>query len=110
MIAVIFEFVPAEGRRDDYLARAAALRTELEKMEGFISIERFESLMTPGKMVSISFWENDEAVARWRNHPAHSEAQAAGRAGIFRDYRLRVAEVIRDYGPDRREQAPADSR
>lgn len=110
MMAVIFEFEPAEGRREDYLDWAAALRPEVEKIEGFISVERFESITRPGRMVSISFWEDEEAIRRWRNHPAHREAQAAGRAGLFRDYRLRVVEVKRDYGPTDRGQAPADSR
>ena len=110
MMAVIFEFEPAEGRREDYLEWAAALRPEVEKIEGFISVERFESITRPGRMVSISFWEDEEAIRRWRNHPAHREAQAAGRAGLFRHYRLRVAEVKRDYGPADRDQAPADSR
>lgn len=110
MMAVIFEFEPAEGRREEYLDWAAALRPEVEKIEGFISVERFESITRPGRMVSISFWEDEAAIRRWRSHPAHREAQAAGRAGLFRDYRLRVAEVKRDYGPTDRDQAPADSR
>ncbi|MBX6376541.1 MAG: antibiotic biosynthesis monooxygenase [Acetobacteraceae bacterium] len=111
MIAVIFEVEPAEGRCEEYLDHAARLRPELEKMPGFISVERFRSITDPAKLLSLSFWEDEAAVARWRNHPAHRETQAAGRAGIFAGYRLRVAAVLRDYGmEERREQAPEDSR
>lgn len=109
MIAVIFEVVPAEGRKGDYLALAAALRSELVEMEGFISIERFESLTQPGKLLSLSFWRDEAAVARWRNLAAHREAQRLGRSGIFADYRLRVAAVARDYGLRERAEAPDDS-
>ena len=110
MIAVIFEVTPADGRREDYLGIAAGLRAELEAIEGFVSIERFESLSTPGRILSLSFWADEAAVARWRTHPHHREAQQAGRHGVFRDYRLRVAQVLRDYGLEDRAQAPADSR
>ncbi len=111
MIAVIFEVEPAEGRFDEYLDHAARLRPELEKMPGFISVERFRSITNPAKLLSLSFWEDEAAVARWRNHPLHRETQAAGRDGIFAGYRLRVAAVLRDYEmTERREQAPADSR
>jgi heme-degrading monooxygenase HmoA len=109
MIAVIFEFTPAEGRRQDYLDLAAALRPELDRTEGFISIERFESITSPGRFVSLSFWRDEEAVRKWRNLQQHREAQAKGRGGILSAYRLRVAQVIRDYGMDERRQAPADS-
>lgn len=110
MIAVIFEVWPADGRKSDYLDYAARLRQELECMDGFISVERFQSLADPDKLVSLSFWRDEAAVARWRNHAEHREAQAAGRAGIFRDYRLRVAAVVRDYGmTERRKQTPTDS-
>jgi heme-degrading monooxygenase HmoA len=110
MIAVIFEVWPASGRKDDYLAIAAALRVELDKMDGFISVERFQSLTDPGKLLSLSFWRDEDAVLRWRNEVHHRESQAAGRAGVFADYRLRIADVVRDYGMKEREQAPADSR
>ena len=111
MIAVIFEVEPAEGRFDAYLDHAARLRPVLETMPGFISVERFRSLSNPDKLLSLSFWEDEEAVRNWRNQAAHREAQAAGRHGIFAGYRLRVAGVLRDYGmTERREQAPADSR
>ncbi|CAN7435312.1 antibiotic biosynthesis monooxygenase family protein [Acidovorax sp. LjRoot117] len=110
MMAVIFEVLPAHGRKDAYLAAAAALRPALEQMDGFISIERFESLSEPGKLLSLSFWRDEEAVARWRQVEAHRSTQQAGRAGIFADYRLRVAAVVRDYGLHDRAQAPADSR
>jgi heme-degrading monooxygenase HmoA len=111
MIAVIFEVVPAAGRTDQYLAVAARLRSELEQIDGFLSIERFRSLSDPDKILSLSFFRDEEAVARWRQLASHRSAQAAGRAGIFADYRLRIAAVVRDYGMNaRREQAPADSR
>lgn len=110
MMAVIFEVLPAPGQRDAYLAAAAALRPVLEQVDGFISIERFESLSQPGKLLSLSFWRDEEAVARWRQMEAHRATQQAGRAGIFADYRLRVAAVVRDYGLHDRAQAPADSR
>lgn len=107
MIAVIFEGSSAEGRQGDYLDTAAALRPLLDGLDGFISIERFESLTTPGKLLSLSFWRDEAAVATWRGDPSHRAGQAAGRNGIFADYRLRVAEVIRDYGLHDRDQAPA---
>jgi heme-degrading monooxygenase HmoA len=110
MIAVIFEVWPAEGRRQDYLEIAAALRKELEAIDGFISIERFESLTQKGKVLSLSFWRDEAAVKQWRSLPSHRAAQSAGRGGIFADYRLRVASVIRDYGMNARDEVPADSR
>jgi heme-degrading monooxygenase HmoA len=110
MLAVIFEFEPAGEKRDDYLDLAAALRDELDGIDGFISIERFESLSQPGKLLSLSFWRDEQAIATWRNLEQHRRAQRAGRAGIFSDYRLRVASVVRDYGMHERDAAPADSR
>ncbi|GKT18701.1 antibiotic biosynthesis monooxygenase [Acidovorax sp. SUPP2522] len=110
MIAVIFEVVPSAAGRQPYLDTAAALRCELERMDGFVSIERFESLSQPGKLLSLSFWRDEAAVAQWRQCESHRHAQAAGRAGVFADYRLRVAAVLRDYGLHDRAQAPADSR
>jgi heme-degrading monooxygenase HmoA len=110
MIAVIFEVRPAEGETQHYLDLAAALREDLVSIDGFISIERFQSLSEPGKILSLSFWRDEEAVARWRNRPGHRATQAKGRNGVFADYRLRVASVIRDYGLHDRDQAPADSR
>ncbi len=110
MIAVIFEVLPAEGRRQEYLDLAAALKSELEKADGFLSIERFESLVEPGKVLSLSFWRDEAAVQAWRNHAGHRATQAKGRAGIFESYRLRVATVARDYGMDERAEAPTDSR
>lgn len=110
MIAVIFEVVPREGRQQAYLDAAAALRPELERIDGFVSVERFQSLTTPGKLLSLSFWRDEEAVARWRNLEKHRGTQAFGREVAFEDYRLRVAAVVRDYGMNDREQAPADSR
>lgn len=108
MIAVIFEVIPAE--RDRYLDIAAQLRPQLDGIDGFISIERFESLSQPGKVLSLSFWRDEEAVAAWRNTPEHRSAQAIGRTEVFRDYRLRIADVVRDYGMTNRAEAPADSR
>jgi heme-degrading monooxygenase HmoA len=110
MIAVIFEFEPSADRREDYLELASALRPELDSIDGFISIERFESLSQPGKLLSLSFWRDEAAIAAWRNLEPHRDAQRAGRGGIFDDYRLRVASVIRDYGMQDRDAAPADSR
>jgi heme-degrading monooxygenase HmoA len=110
MMAVIFEVQPAPGQQDTYLAAAAALRPLLEQVDGFISIERFQSLSEPGKLLSLSFWRDEEAVARWRQLEAHRATQQAGRDRIFANYRLRVAAVVRDYGMHDREQAPADSR
>ena len=110
MMAVIFEVQPAPGQRGAYLDAAAALRPLLERIDGFVSIERFESLGTPGKLLSLSFWRDEEAVARWRQAEAHRATQQAGRARIFDGYRLRVAAVVRDYGMHDRAQAPADSR
>jgi heme-degrading monooxygenase HmoA len=110
VIAVIFEVVPAPGRQQDYLDLAASLKPELEKMDGFISIERFASLTNEGKILSLSIWRDEAAVQRWRNLEGHRAAQAKGRGGIFADYRLRVASVIRDYGMLERQQAPEDSR
>jgi heme-degrading monooxygenase HmoA len=110
MIAVIFEVEPAPGGQQGYLDAAAALRPSLEGFDGFISIERFQSLTTPGKIVSLSFWRDEEAVRRWRNLDEHRAIQAAGRGGLFAGYRLRVAHVLRDYGMHDRAEAPADSR
>lgn len=110
MIAVIFEVEPADGRRDEYLSIAADLRLLLDDIDGFISIERFESMSHPGRILSLSFWRDDAAVEAWRNIDEHRVAQSAGREGIFADYRLRVAEVMRDYGLDERTECPADSR
>ena len=110
MIAIIFEVEPAEGRRGEYLDRAASLRESLEGHPGFISVERFESLTTPGKMLSLSFFKDEASVEAWRNRAGHRRQQAAGRCGVFADYRLRVAEVLRDYGMSERDEAPDDSR
>jgi heme-degrading monooxygenase HmoA len=110
MIAVIFEVWPAHGRKDDYLGIAAALRADLDHIDGFISIERFHSLSDPEKLLSLSYWRDEEAVKNWRNHSKHRESQTKGRAGIFADYRLRVATVTRDYGLTERAEVPEDSR
>jgi len=110
MMAVIFEMPPAPGPRSAYLEAAAALKPLLAQIDGFVSIERFESLSAPGKLLSLSFWRDEEAVARWRQQEAHRSTQAAGRDQVFADYRLRVAAVVRDYGLNNRAQAPADSR
>lgn len=110
MIAVIFEVEPEPAQRQTYLDIAQRLRAELEAIDGFLSIERFESLSRPGRILSLSFWRDEDAVRRWRTLESHRAAQAAGRAGIFRDYRLRVASVMRDYGLRARDEAPPDSR
>jgi heme-degrading monooxygenase HmoA len=108
MIAVIFEVWPDAAHRQDYFDIAATLKPELEKIDGFISVERFSSLTEDGKILSLSFWRDDEAVKRWRTQLEHRAAQREGRGGIFRDYRLRVASVLRDYGMFEREQVPKD--
>lgn len=110
MIAVIFEVRPAPGQRDHYLDLAASMRAELSKMDGFVSVERFQSLTDPDKLLSLSFWRDEEAVRAWRNLAAHRAMQARGRTGVFADYRLRVAAVLRDYGLAERSEAPVDSR
>jgi heme-degrading monooxygenase HmoA len=110
MIAVIFEVWPHPDHRSAYFDLAAALRPQLEKIDGFISVERFESLTEKGKVLSLSFWRDEDAVAKWRNVAEHRAAQAKGRGGIFSDYRLRIASVVRDYGMNERAAAPKDSR
>ena len=110
MIAVIFEVWPAQDERQRYLDLAAALRQELHAIDGFMGVERFESLTEPGKLLSLSFWRDEAAVEAWRAQPRHRSTQAKGRAGVFDDYRLRVASVVRDYGMDQRDEAPPDSR
>ena len=110
MIAVIFEAIPAKGKRDDYFDIASALKHELNNIEGFISIERFQSVSNPDKLLSLSFWKDEHSVQQWRNLELHRQAQVKGRNSIFEDYRLRVAVVSRDYGMNTREQAPADSK
>ena len=110
MIAVIFEVVPAPGKKQEYLDLAAQLRPDLERLDGFISIERFASLVNEDKILSLSFWRDEDAVKRWRNFSGHREAQARGRSSVFADYRLRIASVLRDYGMTDRAEAPQDSR
>ena len=110
MFAVIFEVVPHPERKQEYLDIAAALRPKLDDLEGFIFIERFQSLTTPGKLLALSYWRDEAAVARWRQIEGHREAQTFGRAALFNEYRLRIAAVVRDYGMEDRDQAPADSR
>src|SRR5215469_5680547 len=110
MHAVIFEVWPKAEGRQGYLDIAAALRPELDKIDGFISIERFESLSEKGKLLSLSFWRDDAAIAEWRRLERHRRAQAEGRGELFADYRLRIAAVVRDYGMNERAEAPADSR
>ena len=110
MIAIIFELIPAKGHKAHYLDIAAEMRPLVEQIDGFLGVERFQSLTNPDKLLSISFWRDEDAVAEWRRLAAHRKAQSNGRAGIFSDYRLRVAHVLRDYGMFDRDQAPDDSR
>ena len=110
MIAVIFEVWPAEGRREEYLDLAGELKPLLADIDGFVSVERFESLTEPGKVLSLSIWRDEASLAKWRAIAEHRVAQARGRKGVFKDYRLRVASVVRDYGMTDRGEAPADSR
>lgn len=109
MIAVIFEVIPDPDCKDEYLDIAAAMRPLVDEVEGFISVERFQSLTDPDKLLSLSFFEDEAAVERWRQLAAHRKAQARGRAGVFQGYRLRVAHVLRDYGMTDRDDAPQDS-
>lgn len=106
MIAVIFEVEPTPDGRSAYFEHAAALRPMLEGIDGFVSVERFQSLADPGRLLSLSFWRDEAAVLAWRRLDRHREAQAEGRGGLFHDYRLRVAHVVRDYGLHDRAQAP----
>ncbi len=97
MYAVIFEVEPRDGRADRYFELAASLRSELQKIDGFISVERFQSLTTKGKYVSLSFWRDEAAIKAWRAHMGHQLAQKEGKESVFRDFRIRVAQVMRDY-------------
>ncbi len=106
MIAVIFEVLPNKYRFQEYLGIAADLRPELEKMDSFSSIERFSSLVNGGKILSLSFWRDEQSVKQWRNHMDHQVAQSKGRNGVFQEYRLRVADIIRDYTQTERVEAP----
>jgi heme-degrading monooxygenase HmoA len=108
MLAVIFEVWPAAGRREDYLKMAAALKAEVEKIDGFISVERFESIYEEGKLLALQFWRDEAGLTQWRNHLQHRQAMALGRKEMFANYRLRIATVVRDYGPDDRAEAPSD--
>lgn len=110
MIAVIFEVLPHPDRKAEYLDIAAEMKPMVDEVEGFISVERFQSLTNPDKLLSLSFFEDEAAIDRWRKLAAHRKAQAKGRAGIFTDYHLRIAHVIRDYGMFARDEAPDDSR
>jgi heme-degrading monooxygenase HmoA len=110
VIAVIFEVEPRPGHAQRYFDIAASMRAELEAVSGFISVERFESLTTPGKFLSLSFWRDEAAVREWRNRASHRTGQQQGRDEVFAGYRIRVAQVLRDYGLTEREEAPADSR
>jgi heme-degrading monooxygenase HmoA len=110
MIAVIFESWPKPGRMQTYLDMGAALASHLNNLDGFISIERFQSVVDPAKLVAISFWRDEAAVENWRKNDIHRSVQSKSRDVVFDDYRLRVATVVRDYGMSARGQAPADSR
>ncbi|MCO5057166.1 MAG: antibiotic biosynthesis monooxygenase [Rhizobiaceae bacterium] len=110
MIAVIFEVEPADGKRGAYLGIAADLKPLLDGIDGFISVERFQSLANSQRVLSLSFWRDEEAIRAWRNTEEHRQAQKAGRGGVFAGYRLRIAQVIRDYGMTERDGAPTDSR
>jgi len=110
MIAIIFEVEPHTQHKQAYLDIAAALKPELLKIDGFISIERFQSLTDPARLLSLSFFRDEQAVMQWRQLEAHRKAQTSGRETVFSHYRLRVAHVLRDYGMTERDEAPADSR
>ncbi len=110
MIAVIFEVVPTKEGKEEYLRIAAGLKDRLKDIPGFISIERFQSLVDPEKLLSLSFWKDEESVRTWRNVEKHRQAQERGRNSLFREYRIRVAGTIRDYTIKDRREAPEDSR
>ena len=110
MIAVIFEVWPHPERKQTYLDLAAQLGARLGEIDGFVSVERFQSLAHPSKLLSLSMWRDEDAVTRWRNLEAHREVQLVGRESVFSDYRLRIASVVRDYGMRDRAQAHRDSR
>lgn len=110
MVAVIFEVYINEGKKDDYLAIESELKLELSKVEGFISIERFQSISEPNKLLSLSFWEDEEAVKKWRNIEMHRQAQSKGIESVFKDYRIRVGMIVRDYGLFNRKESPDDSK
>jgi len=110
MIAVIFEAWPKEGQQNEYFDLATQLKSSLIQIEGFDSVERFQSIANPGKLLSLSFWKDEKSIAQWRNVQLHRQAQSEGRDFIFADYRLRVANVVRDYGINNRKEAPADSK
>jgi len=109
MIAVLFEVTLLPDRAQRYFDLAAALRAQLEQIDGFISVERFQSLTRPDTVLSLSWWRDEDAVRRWRNHADHRQGQAEGRAEVFAHYRIRVVQLLRDYDLDQRGQAPADS-
>jgi heme-degrading monooxygenase HmoA len=109
MIAVIFEVIPNQGKKEEYLNIAASLRPELDHIEGFISIERFQSFSDPEKVLSLSFWKDEKSIQQWRNLEMHRDAQAKGRNEFFKDYHLRIAQVVRNYGMFDRKETPADS-
>jgi heme-degrading monooxygenase HmoA len=110
MIAVIFEVIPNEGKKEEYLDIAANLRPELNNIEGFISIERFQSFTDPEKVLSLSFWRDEQSIQQWRNLEMHRHAQVKGRNEVFKDYHLRIANVVRDYGMFERKESPDDSK
>jgi len=110
MIAVIFEVHPADGRKEQYLDIAAVLLPLAREVDGFVSVERFQSLSDPDKLLSLSFFRDEQSVQQWRKLAEHRSAQRNGRAGVFEDYRLRVAQVMRDYGMYARDEAPEDNR
>lgn len=109
MFAVIFEVTPTTEGKDQYLKIASDLRKLLENMDGFISIERFQSFAEKEKILSLSFWKDEASIGKWRKLMDHRSAQESGKTSLFESYRIRVAEVVRDYTDSDREQAPADS-
>ena len=108
MIAVIFEVTPKAEGKAQYFDIALGLKEHLQQIDGFISVERFQSLVEPEKFLSLSFWRDEDAIKTWRSHMEHQSAQHQGRSELFADYRLRVASVVRDYGLNEREQAPEE--
>jgi heme-degrading monooxygenase HmoA len=109
MIAVLFEVTPLPGQEARYFDIAAMLHKHLRAINGFVSVERFQSLTRPGVYLSLSYWRDEAAVRAWRNHANHRTGQVEGRAAVFSDYRIRVVQVLRDYTQTQREEAPIDS-
>ena len=99
MFSVIFEVNRKPERKDEYLDLAKQLKPVLQKIDGFIDNERFESQIKQGWLLSHSTWRDEKSVIRWRTEGEHHQVQKRGRFDIFRDYHLRVGDVVSDTSP-----------